>query len=426
MDDGYIKERLIDIKDISRRLIRNLLEITSKDLNLLDYEAIVVCDEISPSELPQINKKFVKGIISEKGGVTSHSSIMARYLDIPSIVGAKGILDTVQTEDILLLDGIDGNVIINPDEKTILAYTTKQANYEIEQETWKKYRHLETKTKDGESLKILANISSPEDLKHVLNNGAEGIGLFRTEFLYMKQKELPTLEEQYEAYFKVLDTLPDQKVAIRTLDVGGDKVIDGLQQGQEQNPAMGERAIRFMLNNKELFKIQLKAMLMANKHGNLHIMLPMISTIEEIIETKKLLAICEKELKREDIIANDYELGIMVEIPSVALQAETFAKEVDFFSIGTNDLIQYTMAADRTNEAVSHLYQPSNESILTLVKMVIEAAQKVGITVGMCGEMARDVSLTKTLVKMGLDEFSMAPTCILEIRHKISQIKKHD
>lgn len=423
MDNDYMKERAADIKDISRRLLSYLFDCPEYDLSEIQSPVILVAEDISPSQTAQLNKEFVKGFVTQIGGRTSHSVIMARSLEIPCLVGVKGLLDQVHQNDDLILDGFTGQLFLNPTEEVITMYDQKHKAYLEEKRGLTKYLNRKSTTSDGRVLELASNIGSPEDLEVVINNGAEGIGLFRTEFLYMNAKDFPREEEQYQAYKKVLETMAGKPVVIRTLDIGGDKSLAYMDMPKELNPFLGHRAIRLCLKEKDLFVTQLRALLRASIHGNLKIMFPMIATIEEFVEAKGILLETKGALQEENIQVSDtIEVGMMVEIPSSALLADQFAKYVDFFSIGTNDLIQYTFAADRMNESVSYLYQPYHPSLLRLIKMVIDAAHKHGKWVGMCGEMAGDGTAIPLLVGLGLDEFSMSATGILKSRALIETL----
>jgi len=423
IDNDYMKERSIDIKDVARRVIARLLGITLNDSSLIKEEVIVVANDLTPSDTAQLNKKFVKGFVTSIGGRTSHSAIMARSLEIPAVVGTINIFKNVKNGDKIIIDGKNGEVIINPTNDEIIKYQKKKAEYLKEITLWKKYLHKPTITKDRKQVELSANIGSPDDIDSVLKNGGEGVGLYRTEFLYMNNHNLPTETEQFYAYKKVLESLKTNKVIIRTLDIGGDKNLEYLKMDDELNPFLGQRALRLCLEKPNMFKTQLRALLRSSIYGDLHIMFPMVATLDELRDAKKLLKECETELLNEgQTISDDYKVGIMVEIPAVAILADQFAKEVDFFSIGTNDLIQYSFAADRMNQKVAYLYQPCNPSLLRLIKMVIDASHKAGIWTGMCGEMAADTLAAPILLGLGLDEFSMSATSILKIRYLFSNL----
>jgi phosphotransferase system enzyme I (PtsI) len=423
MDNEYFKERALDVKDVSRRVIAHILGVELSDPTLIDHEVIVVANDLTPSDTAQLNKKYVKGFITNIGGRTSHSAIMARSLEIPAIVGTKNILDQVENGDVVILDGLSGHVILNPTDDDKEQYQQKHAQYLKQVAIWSQFVDKASITKDGKHVEIAANIGSPDDMDGVLRNGAEGIGLYRTEFLYMNNDDFPTEEQQYKAYKAVLEAQPNNKVVIRTLDIGGDKHLDYLPMDEELNPFLGHRALRLCLERTDLFKTQLRALLKASVHGHLHIMFPMVATLNEVRQAKQILEECKIELSNEGVdYSADVKVGIMVEIPAVAILADQFAKEVDFFSIGTNDLIQYSFAADRMNQKVSYLYQPYNPSLLRLIKMVIDASHEAGIWTGMCGEMAGDQIAAPILLGLGLDEFSMSATSVLQTRHLFSKL----
>ena len=425
MENEYMRERAADIKDVSKRVLAHLLGVTFPNPALIDEEVIVIANDLTPSDTAQLNRQFVKGFVTDIGGRTSHSAIMARSLEIPAVVGTKNITESVSQHELVIIDGMAGKVIVSPTEEQLAAYKEKQAAYQKQKEIWAQLKDEPTYTKDGAQVELAANIGTPDDVESVLQHGGEGIGLYRTEFLYMGKSELPSEEEQFEAYKTVLEKMGDKPLVVRTLDVGGDKELDYLNLPKELNPFLGFRAIRFCLENEDVFRPQLRALLRASVYGNLKIMFPMIATLEEFRQAKAILMDEKEKLMNEGIkVSDDIEIGIMVEIPSTAVTAKQFAKEVDFFSIGTNDLIQYTMAADRMNEQVSYLYQPYHPAILNLVHLVIEAAHAEGKWVGMCGEMAGDPIAIPILLGLGLDEFSMSATSILPARTQIRQLSK--
>ncbi|CEI81352.1 phosphoenolpyruvate-protein phosphotransferase [Oceanobacillus oncorhynchi subsp. incaldanensis] len=427
MDNEYMRERAADIHDVTKRVMSHLLQVTFPDPALIDEQVIVIARDLTPSDTAQLNREFVKGFATDIGGRTSHSAIMARSLEIPAVVGTKEITGAVKKDDQIIVDGIEGTVIINPTEEEIKVYEAKQAAFAKQQEEWAKLKDEPTFSADGEQVELAANIGTPNDVEGVLNNGGEGVGLYRTEFLYMGNSELPSEDVQFEAYKAVLEKMGDKPVVVRTLDVGGDKEISYLDMPHEMNPFLGFRAIRFCLENEHVFRPQLRALLRASAYGNLKIMFPMIATLEEFRQAKALLLEETDNLKKDGVkVSDNIEVGIMVEIPSTAVIAKQFAKEVDFFSIGTNDLIQYTMAADRMNEQVSYLYQPYHPAILNLVNNVIEAAHAEGKWAGMCGEMAGDSTAIPLLLALGLDEFSMSATSILPARTQILSLNKKE
>ncbi len=425
MDNEYFRERAADIKDVSRRVLMHMKGIKSHDLSEINSEVILAARDLTPSDTAQLNRKWVKGFITDIGGRTSHSAIMARTLEIPAVVGTMTGFDSLEDGEIVILDGIQGLIIQNPDESVLADYQEKIKELEALKTIRAAYIDKPSLTADGLHIEIGANIGSPEDLDGVLSYGAECIGLYRTEFLYMGKKTFPTEDEQFEAYKKVLEGMKDKPVVVRTLDIGGDKELDYMTMEKELNPFLGNRAIRLCLSRKELFLTQLKALLRASLYGNLHIMFPMIATLDELREAKQMIQVAKEELQKKATYEEfefSYKIGIMVEIPSTAIMASAFAKEVDFFSIGTNDLIQYTFAADRMNENVSYLYQPFNPAILKLVKMVIEAAHTEGKWVGMCGEMAGEPLALPLLIGLGLDEYSMSAPGILRARQQAETI----
>ncbi|MCG7420255.1 phosphoenolpyruvate--protein phosphotransferase [Macrococcus epidermidis] len=425
MDNEYMRERAADIKDVSKRVLSHILGVTLPNPTLIDEPVVIIAEDLTPSDTAQLNKAFVQGFATNIGGRTSHSAIMSRSLEIPAVVGTKSITALVEQGDFVIVDGIEGEVILNPDEATITAYKQKQSQFIEEKELLKQLVNDKTVTSEGKHVELAANIGTPDDLTGVVNNGAEGIGLYRTEFLYMGRDTMPSEDEQYEAYAKVLKEMKGKRVVVRTLDIGGDKELPYLNLPKEMNPFLGYRAIRLCLAQPEIFRPQLRALLRASVHGNLSIMFPMIATINEFREAKAILEDEKANLTKENIkFSDNIELGIMVEIPSTAAMADIFAKEVDFFSIGTNDLIQYTMAADRMSERVSYLYQPYNPAILRLVKQVIDASHKEGKWTGMCGEMAGDTTAIPLLLGLGLDEFSMSATSILRARRQIKNLSQ--
>jgi phosphotransferase system enzyme I (PtsI) len=421
MDDTYMKERAADVKDIARRVLAILTNTKLADPALINSEVIIVARDLTPSDTAALDKKFVKGFVTEIGGRTSHSAIMARSMEVPAIVGLKEILNHVKVGEQIIIDGASGELLINPTKEIVNNYKNL---LEKEKERKIKLQELlnkKTTTKCGHHVELAANIGSDDEIEIVLKSGAEGIGLFRSEFLYMKNSSLPTEEQQFAAYLKVLNKLPQQKVIIRTLDIGGDKDLPYLKIQKEDNPFLGQRALRYCLDNLDIFTTQLRALLRANVHGNLHIMFPMVATVEEVVRAKAIVKQVESELAKLQPI-KPYKIGIMIEIPAAALNAEQLIKEVDFFSIGTNDLIQYTMAADRINEKVAYLYQPFNPAVLQLIKKVIDAAHGANKWAGMCGEMAGDINASVVLLGLGLDEFSMSPSSILPMREIISKL----
>ena len=411
MEDAYMRERAADIKDVSKRIISNLAGKGGDAFAITEENTIVVAHDLTPSDTAQLDRSKVVGFITDIGGRTSHAAIMARTLEIPAVLGLGDITTSVKTGDKVIVDGITGDVIINPSEEVIAEYTEKKEKFQAEQEELKKLIDVKTTTKSGRRIEVCGNIGKPEDVLGVIANGGDGVGLFRTEFLYMDRESAPTEEEQFESYKFVLEKMEGKQVVIRTLDIGGDKTLPYLPLPQEMNPFLGYRAIRLCLDKKEIFKVQLRALLRASVFGKLCVMFPMISGIQEFRQAKEVVEECKAELRTEG--KDNIQWGIMVEIPAAAVMADELAKEVDFFSIGTNDLIQYTLAADRMSEKVSYLYNPMHPAVLRLIKMTIDGAHSQGKWVGMCGEMAGDETAIPTLVEYGLDEFSMSATSIL-------------
>lgn len=423
MKSAYLRERAADMRDVTKRVLAHVLKVKFADLTAISEEVIVVAEDLTPSDTAQLNRTYVKGFATNIGGRTSHSAIMARSLEIPAVVGTKTVLGQVKDGDLLILDGLEGQIIINPDQKTVKHYKLKQRQYEEQKAEWAKLRHEATVTFDGHHVELAANIGTPNDVSGVLHNGGEAVGLYRTEFLYMGRDSMPSEKEQFTAYKTVLEKMNGKPVVVRTLDIGGDKELPYLALPKEMNPFLGFRAVRLCLERQDIFRSQLRALLKASVYGDLRIMFPMIATLDEFRQAKTLLLEEKVKLEAENIpVSDSIQLGIMVEIPSTAVLADQFAKEVDFFSIGTNDLIQYTMAADRMNERVSYLYQPFNPAILRLVKMVIDAAHREGRWVGMCGEMAGDLTAIPVLLGLGLDEFSMSAASILPARSLIAKL----
>ncbi|MBG3503632.1 phosphoenolpyruvate--protein phosphotransferase [Staphylococcus aureus] len=427
MDNEYMKERAADIRDVSKRVLSHILGVELPNPSMIDESVVIVGNDLTPSDTAQLNKEFVQGFATNIGGRTSHSAIMSRSLEIPAIVGTKSITQEVKQGDMIIVDGLNGDVIVNPTEDELIAYQDKRERYFADKKELQKLRDADTVTVDGVHAELAANIGTPNDLPGVIENGAQGIGLYRTEFLYMGRDQMPTEEEQFEAYKELLEAMGGKRVVVRTLDIGGDKELSYLNLPEEMNPFLGYRAIRLCLAQQDIFRPQLRALLRASVYGKLNIMFPMVATINEFREAKAILLEEKENLKNEGHdISDDIELGIMVEIPATAALADVFAKEVDFFSIGTNDLIQYTLAADRMSERVSYLYQPYNPSILRLVKQVIEASHKEGKWTGMCGEMAGDETAIPLLLGLGLDEFSMSATSILKARRQINGLSKNE
>ena len=422
MDNEYMKERAGDLRDVGSRILKNLLGLNTLSLAELEREVIVVAHDLAPSDTAQIDKELVQAFATEVGSRTSHTAIMARSLEIPAVVGANSILDEVKTGDEIIVDGVDGEVIVNPSQSEVKEYEKKAQDYAAHKKRLESLKEKAAKTRDGHQVELAANIGTSNDIKGALENGAEGIGLYRSEFLYMDRDSLPREEEQFKAYQKAADKI-DGPVVIRTMDIGGDKELPYLDMPDEMNPFLGYRAIRMSLDKPKIFKEQLRAILRASAYGEVKIMYPMISSLEQLREANKILAEVKAELKAEEIeFDEDLEVGIMIEVPAAAMIADILAKEVDFFSIGTNDLIQYTTATDRMNEKIANLYQPFHPAVLRLIKRVIDAAHSEGKWVGMCGEMAGDERLTPFLLGAGLDEFSMSAVSILEVKEQIRNL----
>ena len=426
-DNPYMQERAADIRDVSKRVLAHLLGVKIPSPATIKDEVIIVAADLTPSDTAQLNRQYVKAFVTDIGGRTSHSAIMARSLEIPAIVGTKEVTSIAKDGDIIIVDGLSGDVFLNPSEEVVAEYRAKAEAFAAQQAEWEKLKDSKTYTKDGHQVELAANIGTPKDLEGVVNNGAEGVGLYRTEFLYMDSHDMPTEEDQFEAYKAVLEGMNGKPVVVRTMDIGGDKELPYLPLPHEMNPFLGYRAIRISLNEPEMFRTQLRALLRASVYGKLRIMFPMIATLNDFRGAKALLEEEKAKLIAEGVaVSDDIQVGIMIEIPAAAVLAHQFAKEVDFFSIGTNDLIQYTMAADRMNERVSYLYQPYNPSILTLIKHVIDSAHKEGKWAGMCGEMAGDQTAVPLLVGLGLDEFSMSASSVLKTRSLISKLTLSD
>ena len=420
MDEPYMAARSRDIEDMKKRILAKLLKIEEIDLSKLPENTILVAKELSTSDTAKMNLKNISGIITEIGGVNSHMAIIARTNEIPAIVGIKNIFENIKENDFIALNGATGEIFLNPTQEKIEELTKNQENIKQEKQELEKYKNEKAITKDGHQVELLANIGGPQDIQIVIDNTAEGVGLLRSEFLYMDAKDFPSEEEQFEAYKKIAESLENKRLVIRTLDIGGDKDLKYMKLPKEENPFLGYRAIRIYLDNVDLFKVQLRAILRASNYGNVAIMLPMISSIEELRKSKEIIEEVKQELKTKNIKFNEnIEVGIMVEIPSSAVMADEFAKECDFFSIGTNDLIQYTIAVERGNEKLANLYSHFNPAVIRLIKYAIDGAHKNGILCGMCGEAAGDVKFIPLLVGLGLDEFSMNANKILKARKLI-------
>ena len=425
-DNPYMQERAADIRDVTKRVLANLLGKKLPNPASINEEAIVVAHDLTPSDTAQLNKKYVKAFVTNIGGRTSHSAIMARTLEIAAVLGTNNITELVKDGDVLAVSGITGEVVINPTEEQIAEFKAAGEAYAKQKAEWALLKDAKTVTADGKHFELAANIGTPKDVEGVNDNGAEAVGLYRTEFLYMDSQDFPTEDDQYEAYKAVLEGMNGKPVVVRTMDIGGDKELPYFDLPKEMNPFLGFRALRISISEtgNQMFRTQLRALLRASVHGKLRIMFPMVALLTEFRTAKGILEEEKAKLLAEGVaVADDIQVGIMIEIPAAAMLADQFAKEVDFFSIGTNDLIQYTMAADRMNEQVSYLYQPYNPSILRLINNVIKAAHTEGKWAGMCGEMAGDQTAVPLLVGMGLDEFSMSATSVLRTR---SLMKKLD
>lgn len=426
-DNAYMQERAADVRDVSKRIMAHLLGKQLPNPALIDHEVVIIAHDLTPSDTAQLNTNFVKGFATDIGGRTAHSAIMARSLELPAVVGTKSITSDVKDGQQVIVDGLNGTVIVEPTSEQVEEYTEKGEAFKKQKAEWKKLKDAPSETKDGKHFIIAANIGTPKDMPGVLANGAEAIGLYRTEFLYMDSAELPTEDDQFNAYKEVLQGMNGKQVVIRTMDIGGDKHLPYLPLPEEMNPFLGYRAIRISLKQQDIFRTQLRALLRASAYGKLGIMFPMIGTLPELRQAKKIYN--EEKQKLIDAgtkIGDDIQVGMMIEVPAAAILADQFAKEVDFFSIGTNDLIQYTFAADRGNEHVSYLYQPYNPSLLRLIKHTIDSAHKNGIWCGMCGEAAGDSTMFPILLAMGLDEYSMSATSILRIRSEMKKIDTAD
>lgn len=428
MDNEYMRERAADIKDVTNRVLRHILGIKVVDLAGLDEEVVLIAHDLTPSDTATMNKNMVLGFLTDIGGRTSHTAIMARTLEIAAVVGLNDITKKVKDGDYIVFNGDTGEVIVNPDEETKAKYASLKEEFEEYRKSLELLKGQASITTDGRHVELAGNIGSPNDVEGLIKNDAEGVGLYRTEFLYMdKEDSFPTEEEQYEAYKAVLEGMNNKPIVIRTLDIGGDKELPYFEMEAEMNPFLGYRAIRLCLDRKDIFKTQLRALYRASVHGKLRIMFPMISSLEELLDAKEVIKEVLKKLDAENIAySNDVEVGMMIEIPSAAVISDVLAKHVDFFSIGTNDLIQYTCAVDRMNQKISHLYNQFNPAVLRLIKMVIDNAHKEGKWVGMCGESAGDQRMIPILLGFGLDEFSMSPISILPARKLITSLSYAD
>ncbi|MDI9260600.1 phosphoenolpyruvate--protein phosphotransferase [Alicyclobacillus sendaiensis] len=427
LDDEYMRQRAADVRDVGSRLLRHLQGGAGTSLAELAEPVVLVARDLAPSDTVQLNPALVRAFVTDIGGRTSHTAIMARSLGIPAVVGLGDITARVESGQVLAVDGTEGLVVVQPDENELRRFSAQVEKQQGEHARLAALRDAESVTPDGRRVEIAGNIGTPAEVAQVLAQGGEGIGLFRSEFLYMNRDTAPTEEEQFAAYKEVAEAMQGRPVIVRTLDVGGDKSIPYLGLPREDNPFLGYRAIRVCLDQKELFAAQLRAILRASHYGKLRVMFPMIATVEEVRAAKRELEAAKQALRAEGVpFDEEMEVGIMIEIPAAAVMADRLAKEVDFFSIGTNDLVQYALACDRLNERISHLYQPLNPSVLRLVKMVIDGAHAAGKWVGMCGELAGDPRATAILLGLGLDEFSMSAGSILQVRDVVRNTRYED
>ena len=420
LDDEYLRERVADLRDISKRWINNILGIDIIDLGNLPANTVILARDLTPSDTAQMDLENVQGFVTEIGGKTAHSAIMARSLEVPAVVGTKEILSFVNTGDEIIVDALSGDVIIHPTTEDVEIYTAKRQKFIDEKTELAKLKDKEAFTTDGHRVDLWANIGGAKDVDGVLKNGADGIGLYRTEFLFMDNDRLPTEDEQFEAYKIVVERLTGKPVTIRTMDIGGDKALPYMKLPHEENPFLGYRALRVCLDRKDMFKTQLRALLRASAFGYLKIMFPMVINLEEVRASKELLEECKAELRAEGVkFDEEIKIGIMIETPATAFRAKHFAEEVDFFSIGTNDLTQYTLAVDRGNEVISRLYDTYNPAVLEAIRQAIEGAHAAGITISMCGEFAGDETATELLLGLGLDAFSMSASSIPKIKKNL-------
>ncbi|HIZ95917.1 MAG TPA: phosphoenolpyruvate--protein phosphotransferase [Candidatus Ligilactobacillus excrementavium] len=423
-DNAYMQERAGDVRDVTKRLQSHLLGVTMPSPALIDEEVVIVAHDLTPSDTAQLDRKFVKGFITDIGGRTSHSAIMSRTLEIPAIVGSGNATDEVKAGQKVIIDGINGDALVEPTDDELKEYEQKAKDFAAQKAEWARLKDEQSVTADGKQVTLGANIGTPKDVEAATDNGAEAVGLFRSEFLYMDASELPSEDDQFEAYKQAVEGMNGKQVVVRTMDIGGDKELPYLPLPDEQNPFLGYRAIRISLDRQDIFRTQLRALLRASAYGRLAIMFPMIATVKEFKDAKAIFEEEKAKLVADGVkVSDDIEVGMMMEIPAAAMIADKLAKYADFFSIGTNDLIQYSMAADRGNERVSYLYQPYNPSLLRLIKNIIDASHQEGKWTGMCGEMAGDQIAVPLLAGLGLDEFSMSATSILKTR---SLLKKLD
>ena len=423
IDNKYMQERAADVKDVAKRALSHLLGKQLPDIASINEPVVIIAKEITPSDTSQMDAKFVKGLATDLGGRTSHAAIMARTLRIPAVVGAEDVTSTIKSGDMVIVDGLHGDIIVDPSQAQIDEYQAKADSFEKERAEWAKLVDAPSVSKDGQHFEIAANIGTPDDVADAVKQGADGVGLFRSEFLYMSSDHLPTEDEQFEAYKKAVVGMQGKPVVVRTLDIGGDKPLNYLPLPEEMNPFLGYRAIRICLHRPDIFKTQLRALIRASEFGPVEIMFPMIATLAELRQAKAIYQECKDELQKDHPgLGDNVKIGMMIEVPLAALYADQLAKEVDFFSIGTNDLIQYCFAADRGNDAVSYLYQPLNPAFLRLIKHVIDAAHANNTKAAMCGEMAGDQLAMPLLLGMGLDEYSMSASSILRTRSMMKDL----
>ena len=423
IDDPYLRERALDIRDVTRRVIRNLMGKQQRDLSSVATPHLLVAHNLTPSDTAQLNRRLVLGFATDIGAKTSHTAIMARSLNIPAVVGLHDISVQLSTGDHVLLDGYNGVVIVNPSDQTLWEYGELEVKKSEVEQQLSKLRETECKTIDGRHVILSANIESPEDMSLVQQSGAEGIGLYRTEFFYLNRTELPSEDDQYAAYHQVAERVQPNSVIIRTLDLGGDKFMSALNLPDELNPFLGWRAIRFCLERQDIFKTQLRAILRASAVGNVRMMYPMISGVDEVRRANAILEECRAELRAEGVPFDEQmQVGAMIEIPSAAIAADIIAREVNFFSIGTNDLIQYAIAVDRLNEHIAHLYEPTHPAIIRLIRMVVDAGHAHNLWVGVCGEMAGDILLTPLLLGLGVDELSAGAALVPRVKRAVQSL----
>lgn len=422
MEDEYMRSRAADVQDIGKRVLSHLSGRKMVDLSHFEEDVVLLTDDLSPSEFALMDLEHVTGFVTEKGGRTSHVAIMARTLEVPAVVGVKGITEQVGEGSLVAFDGDIGEVFVDPDQSMLTRFQDRKQKLEKLKMELKTLVGKPSVTADGHKVILAGNIGTPSDVPALKSNDAEGVGLYRTEFLYMDRSQMPSEEEQYTSYKTVLEACSPHMVVIRTLDIGGDKKLPYFKMDEEENPFLGNRAIRLCLQNKDMFRVQLRALMRASAHGNLAIMFPMISSLEELLEAKALLEDVRTELKSEGVKMLPIQVGIMIEIPSAALISDVLAKHCDFFSIGTNDLIQYTCAVDRMNKNLESLYNPYHPGVLRLIKLVIDNAHKENKWVGVCGEVGGKLDLVPLLLGMGLDEFSMSPPSVLAVRKLVRSL----